>query len=611
LELLADDTRRILAAASVLGRRFELPMLVAVTRVDPAVVTGALREAITAELVREEAPDRYAFAHALVEATLYDGMTPTRRARLHRAAAEALERATPDDPPLAAIAYHFCRALPIGERAVAVDYARRAGADAAARGAAEQAVQHYERALEAARGDGEDVLPPAQESSLLTALGDAFEHAGQVERAQAVYVEAIDLARAAGDTVALAKSALALLGGADESVGFNLTGFDPAVVALLRDTRRDLPEHELMLRSLVTARLAGVHYDDGDADAAAALSAEALDLARASGDAVAVGMALASRHLALSRPETLPERLTLDDELRALEPNVSVQAEVWHIGDLLECGRVADADDVVERMATGPLSRTQPRARWCTALYREMRAFMAGRVDEAAELCEDARLVGEHVGARTAGLAYAIQSLFVARERRELDGLVDVLEALAAENAGRQPALLVTATWVRVETGRFDDARKGFEQLAAGGFSGLPRNSVWLASMRVLADVAFALDASDDARQLYGLLEPFRDHYIVTSRIVAFSGSVEHPLGVLALTAGDLERARDHLERARERHADLSAPILLARTELARAAWCDAAGDQHGARALRNEIRVQAEANGWIDLAGDAADANR
>ena len=82
VELLAEDTRRMLAAASVFGRRFDVAPLAATADTDRAVVTAALRDAVAAEVVIDEGGGRYDFSHALVEDTLYEGLTPTRRARL-------------------------------------------------------------------------------------------------------------------------------------------------------------------------------------------------------------------------------------------------------------------------------------------------------------------------------------------------------------------------------------------------------------------------------------------------------------------------------------------------------------------------------------------------
>ncbi len=605
VELLADDTRRMLAAASVFGRRFDVAPLAAAVKLDPDVVTAALREAVAAEVVVDDGGGHYTFAHALIEDTLYDSLTPARRDRLHRAAAEALEDLGADDPPLAAIAYHYCRALPAGDRARAVEYACRAGNDAAARGAPEQAIQHFERAREAAAGGEVGTLDAVGWDALLCDLGDAYDHAGQTEAAQATFAEAVDLATLCNDTIGLARSVLGLMGGVDETVGFNLTGTDGALVAMLDDIRVRLPEHEVALRALVTARVAGARYDAGEVERAQELSIEALDLARTSGDAHAIAIAVAVRHTVLSCPEALEDRLQLDAELRALGRSFSVQAEVWRVGDLLECGRLEEADRAMDEMERGLLTSTLPRAAYYVALYRALRAQINGLVDEAGRRCEEARAIGAQVGARRAGLSYAVQSLFVARERRELDGLVELLDALAAEHPN-QPGFLTTAAWVRIETGRFDEARVQFDAIAADGFDSLLRNGVWLPNIRLLSEIACALETPGPAARIYELMLPYRDRYIVTSRVLSFLGSVEHSLGALSITTGDLDRADAHLAQARANHVGLGAPLLVARTDLAIAALREARGDAAGARELRARLHEEGLANGWLDLAADA-----
>ena len=214
---------------------------------------------------------------------------------------------------------------------------------------------------------------------MLCELADSYEATGQHELAQDTYAAAIEIAERVDDTVGLASAALGLMGGVDESVGFNLTGTDSAIVGLLDGPRARLPEQAGKLRALVTARIAGARYDSGDVETAQALSSEALELARSTGDARAVAVALAVRHTALSRPESLDERLELDDELRALGRPFSVQAEVWRIGDLLECGRMAEADLAMAELESGALVRAQPRTRWYAAMYRRDARAGAGR----------------------------------------------------------------------------------------------------------------------------------------------------------------------------------------------------------------------------------------
>jgi len=57
----------------------------------------------------------------------------------------------------------------------------------------------------------------------------------------------------------------------------------------------------------------------------------------------------------------------------------------------------------------------------------------------------------------------------------------------------------------------------------------------------------------DEARELYEQLLPHRDRFIVVSRFLSCHGSVERPLGILALTFGDYDAANAHLTSSRRR----------------------------------------------------------
>ena len=96
-------------------------------------------------------PGHYEFGHVLTRDTLYDEIPLLERARLHERIGLALEdehryRVT---PPLATLAHHFNAALPSGPGAKAVDYATRAGEQARAGLAYEEAVGWFRVALNA------------------------------------------------------------------------------------------------------------------------------------------------------------------------------------------------------------------------------------------------------------------------------------------------------------------------------------------------------------------------------------------------------------------------------------------------------------------------------
>ena len=113
----------------------------------------ALEEAAERRIVEEEAgaPGRYAFAHALIRETLYASLSGPRRVGLHRRIGAIVEQQHADDadPPLGELAYHFVAAAEPGAAAKAVDYSARAARRALAALAYEEAVGHFDRALEA------------------------------------------------------------------------------------------------------------------------------------------------------------------------------------------------------------------------------------------------------------------------------------------------------------------------------------------------------------------------------------------------------------------------------------------------------------------------------
>ena len=66
----------------MIGRDFDLDLLLEVADVDEDTALDLLDGATAAQLVENIAPDRYCFAHALVQHALYEDLTPTRRAHV-------------------------------------------------------------------------------------------------------------------------------------------------------------------------------------------------------------------------------------------------------------------------------------------------------------------------------------------------------------------------------------------------------------------------------------------------------------------------------------------------------------------------------------------------
>ena len=78
----------------------------------------------------------------------------------------------------------------------------------------------------------------------------------------------------------------------------------------------------------------------------------------------------------------------------------------------------------------------------------------------------------------------------------------------------------------------------------------LPRSSSWLVTMNGIVEAAHLLDDAQTSARAYELLLPFAGLPMIVSLGTASLGSVEHALGVASLTAGEADRAVEHLRAA-------------------------------------------------------------
>ena len=152
VERLGSDARTALSAGAVIGRDFDLDLLVAVVDLDETRLLDLLEEAVAASLLQESAgrAGRFTFTHALVEHTLYEDLGRTRRARLHQRIAEALEEQCGEDPGerMGELATHWAAAVVSANPGKALHYAQRAAERALAALAPDEAVRWYRQALQ-------------------------------------------------------------------------------------------------------------------------------------------------------------------------------------------------------------------------------------------------------------------------------------------------------------------------------------------------------------------------------------------------------------------------------------------------------------------------------
>jgi tetratricopeptide (TPR) repeat protein len=190
------DCQEMLRLAAVLGREFEFGVLVAASGAGDEALIDSLECASRAQLLEAVSAGRdvtFAFTHALIPATLYDGVSILRRRRLHGRVAAAIERLHPDD--LESLAYHYSEA---GDEERALAYHTRAGARASAAYANVEAEGHYRAALEL-------VEVEAERADLLQELGRVLSLQGGHEEAIGVWQEGIAAYQALDDLDGIAR----------------------------------------------------------------------------------------------------------------------------------------------------------------------------------------------------------------------------------------------------------------------------------------------------------------------------------------------------------------------------------------------------------------------
>jgi tetratricopeptide (TPR) repeat protein len=176
LSRLSDACRDVLTQAAVLGRQFDFATLGRMTGLGEDALLDAVEEALRAQVIAERKAQHgqeavYAFTRAVLRQILTDELSRPRRQRLHRRAAEAIEAVHCSNigPHLGALALHY-RQLGAGEAGKAIDYSVRAGEAAMAVFAYEEAVGHWEAALEL-----DQEVPDAYPASAALSRGSVLE----------------------------------------------------------------------------------------------------------------------------------------------------------------------------------------------------------------------------------------------------------------------------------------------------------------------------------------------------------------------------------------------------------------------------------------------------
>ena len=609
IDRLSPEASSVLQLAAVGGRELDLAVLEAMSRLSPSRLVDAVGESLDAGVLVEDVDgQRQAFAHELVRETLYLDLSARRRAELHLQMGAVLEELGRGDPDrrLSEIAHHLALAAPLGDIPKAIAYLERAGDRAAMLLAYEEAARHYGRGLQLLGTDPES--SDRRRCDLLLRLGDAQWRAGDVAAARPSFEDATVVARRLGEGELFARAALGYvtaLGGFLLYARFEVgaTGAD-----LLAEALAALPEDDCSLRVILLSRLALELYSANEPiERRAAVSDEAVEVARRIGDQRALVTAFHARYWTLTVPDRVLERLGHTEEMLAAAEQVADRemeflAHNARFHCFLELGDGPALDREIEAMAEIADLIRQPSYLWHTLCLRVVRAILDARYADAEELAATALQLGRLRQSEYPTYVFQYAQLFAIRwaqgRLREFWPSIRAHGDLFPWIPRWRDAL------VAAELGDRRAARAEVERYAHNGFADVPRDGLWLLHLCALAEACVLIDDKQRGRLLYELLLPHGDRNAVSYTQQPF-GPVTLRLGMLASMAGEWEDAERHFAAARERCEALGARgivprVLYEHARMLRARGGD--GDEQAAAAHLDEAAALSEELGLPGL---------
>jgi len=548
---LSPDCAASLRAAAVLGNRFAVPVVAAMTGRGLGECLASLDEAARAALVVAGAdPGERRFAHDLVRDAIADGLGAGQRVTLHRRAAESIEAHTPRvDAVVFDLAHHWAEAAVAGDRAAAVMWTERAGREAMRLHAYEDGRRWFGQAL----AFSEWVLDDVARCRLLIAYAGAQRLSSDFTGALETCGEAVDLAMRIDRPDLAAAAALVPEPTFDQ-------GIDRVIRTLCERALSVLHGAPAALRARALAHYAWVCDHLSDLDAAYPAVEEALGLAEACGDPTALEAALTAHHMVRSGPDGLAERDANADRMWALGTRTGsvaacMSASEWRFDAACERGDLARAAREVEAIGRWATRVGGPMAQWRLLRCRAMLAQGRGCYAEAYRFGAQALGMLAATGFPPAFMLWS--GLLSVRchhtgQTAEALGTVGISDADATVQDWPLTGVIATLApaGMLADAGRLREAAAVYRRLGPA--------SEWHESSHAMLftwalgiSTAVAVGADDDVATLRAKLGPWRGRHVVNGRYaMAYGGPAELHLGRAAQHLGLVDDAVADLEQA-------------------------------------------------------------
>jgi hypothetical protein len=279
------------------------------------------------------------------------------------------------------------------------------------------------------------------------------------------------------------------------------------------------------------------------------LAASAVKIARELGDHRVLAAALEAQLWSTWRPDSVAERLLTAEELLQVAVHIGADeiatgARRWRVVALLELGQMEELWKEVTHHARDAERLNLPYELMYVAVFDTMRAFLEGRLLDAAAGSARVAAFGELRGGADALQFGGVHALVAGQLEGNLSALVDGLAHFAATYPAL-PAWRSLLAYVLVMSGSVEEAAEQVEVLWPPE-EVFPPDAVWLVAVTFLGSTVVRLGDSDRARHLGELLRPYDRRPIILGAGGAVWGTVSAPLAEIAAFLGDDQAATHH-----------------------------------------------------------------
>lgn len=546
LTRLSARCNALLGVAAVYGRQFTAQELAAAAEESvPDILTG-LEPAMQAGIVdcSDDVAGNYQFTHALIRETIYEELPTLDRLRIHARAADALLSvyAARLEPVLDRIALHYHAASSLGSPDNAVLFALRAADNAVRMGAHEDALRHYDRAIETL--ERRSLMLDERLARARILKGSALRQLGQVQRSIEVLLDAVKYVHTLGG-VELLVDALMYLTMTTRHIA------QQHLIPMLNHALNLLPPAESGARAKALATRAFAYRISADSAGLGEAVEDALRMAGRCADAATRCACYQLTMMALrGDPATLSRRLQLGAEHiatahAASSTDLLAEAYYWQALNYLEYGCLDVLEELLEQYGSLGVARYGLH-QYLSGAYRVTLSLLRGQWTGLEALIERQLEIGTRTRRGDADGVYGAQMFAFNRDLGRLHSLKRQVEQVAAVQ-GRvwQPGMML----LYAEIGMLDEARRIFIELADQKFAGVCHDDMYVTCLVFCAETCCALRDAARAAELYGLLSAYAGQTANHPTAVCF-GAADLYLAGLAASAGWSERALEHFERA-------------------------------------------------------------